>query len=67
VVLVPNGRSANVAANEQEVIPENDTAKKQQTQHNPEDVHLMSNMIAQTASATSTNEAPICSGPILGA
>jgi hypothetical protein len=30
-------------------------------------IHLVSKMIAQTASATSKNEAAICSGPILGA
>ncbi len=30
-------------------------------------VHLASNMIAQNPSATSKKEAPICSGPILGA
>ncbi len=30
-------------------------------------VYLASNMIAQNPSATSNNEAPICSGPILGA
>jgi len=29
--------------------------------------HLASNMIAQNPNATSKNEAPICSGPILGA